>query len=149
MRFLSITLNFCQLSPSATGGLTGSSITLPYLAWEERVLTPRHVGIFLVLQQRAGRKTDFQKYPTRGKGGEPPMKMPFVLQAIFGMLLMATAPLSRGCDQETRTVCEHVRSAAVTQLVQRASASVCPSRMNNKYFTTRACMYCIRIQGTF
>lgn len=34
------------------------------------------------------------------------MKIPFVPQAIFGMLLIASAPLNRRCNQEMRTVCE-------------------------------------------
>lgn len=46
------------------------------------------------------------------------MKIPFVLQAIFGMLLIASAPLNRRWNQEIRTVCEQ-ECAPVTRLVQR------------------------------
>lgn len=147
MRFLLIALNFCQLSLSATVGLTGSSIILWYLDSKGLLLTQRHVGIFLILFLWMEKNTDFSKISHTWKARGALHENSLCTVGSFGMLLIASAPLNRSYNQEIRTVCEQecTLNCGYSTGAIRISDSICPSHRNNKYFTIWVCIYYVRI----
>lgn len=116
MRFLSVTLNFCQLPLSATVGLTGSSIILWYLDEKEHLLTFRHVGIFLILFQWMEKENILPRISHTWKGRGTLNENSFCTIGSFGRAINCQCTIEQMLEPGDQ---DFVWAGMVPQLVQR------------------------------
>lgn len=145
MRFLSITLNFCQLSLSATVGLTGSSIILWYLDQKEHLLTLRHVGIFLILFQWMGKKNILPKISHTWKGRGTLNENSLCTAGNIWNAINCQCTTEQTLEPRNQDCVWARMCSCYSTCTTRISDSVCSSPMSNKYFTIWVCVYYIRI----